>query len=145
MNFILIGILIALIIWITVLIVKIKTSISGFEILLTKFIEVNQEFYEGQKLVHKKDKDLFDGLIKQTTEINIIRKYSTQITLALRNVSEVIKSLKETQKEISTTSDELKTSKEIANSLAIVSNNIKILDKIVSNLQNEINELKRRK
>lgn len=144
MNWILMSILILLIIWISVLVRNLTNATKGFGLLLEKFVEVNQEFYESQKNIYKKDKEIFDGLIKQTAEISIIRKYSTQISLALKTISEVIKSLKETQKEIKVNSDELKVSKDIAGSLANVSNNIGLLDKIAVDLKRAINELERK-
>lgn len=114
---------------------KMFNSIKGFNLLLEKFVEINQEFYEGQKNIAKKDKEILDALIKQTVEVGIIRKYSSQINMATKGISDILKSLREAQKSISSISSELNVSKDIANSLAVVSNNIKLLDNIASELK----------
>lgn len=123
---------------------KQSEMMKGFSLLLEKFVEVNQDFYESQKNIFKKDKEILDSVVKQTTELSILRKYANQITMALKNVNDTTKNLKEVHKEISSKTEELKTTKEIANSLTIVSNNIKILDKIVIELRKSIEESKRR-
>jgi len=133
-----------LVIWQSILIKRHFTAIQGFELLLTKFIEVNQNFYEGQKSVAKKDKEMLEGLVKQTAEISIIRRYATQVHGSLNGLADISKSLKEIQKEIKTTSEELNVSKDVANSLATVSNNIRILDRVVNSLRQSIDLLKRR-
>lgn len=145
MTWILLIALIGFLIWQTVIILKHKTAIKGFELLLTRFIEVNQEFYEGQKNIAKKEKEVFENLVKQTSEISIVRKYVNQLNLSNRNISETVKSLKEIQKNVKDSSDELVVSKDIATSLANVSNNIRLLDKIVNNLRASIDKLKRGK
>ena len=118
---------------------------KGFELLLTKFIEVNQEFYDEQKKVSKKDKELLEALVKQNSELSIMRRYSTQINNNTRSLSESVKALKESQKEIKDSVEELKVSKQIANSLAVVSGNIKLLDKVALDLKKSIDNLKGRK
>ena len=118
---------------------------EGFELLLTKFIEVNQEFYEGQKLVAKKDKDVLDELFKMTAELNILKKYSKQTDINLNKISDAINSLKEIETKLQSDIDELVISKDIANALATVSGNIKVLDSIVGQLRKTIEDLKRRK
>lgn len=145
MTWILLIALIGFLIWQTVIILKHKTAIKGFELLLTRFIEVNQEFYECQKNIAKKEKEVFENLVKQTSEISIVRKYVNQLNLSNRNISETVKSLKEIQKNVKDSSDELVVSKDIATSLANVSNNIRLLDKIVNNLRASIDKLKRGK
>jgi len=144
MIWIIIVVLIGLFIWQTLLLKRHKTSIEGFEMLLTRFIEVNQEFYEGQKIVLKKDKEMIDGLIKQISEISILSRYSKQIESANRNTNEVIKNLKETQQEIKSVTEEMNVSKDIATSLVNVSSNIKLLDKFAIQLKDSIDKLKRR-
>lgn len=131
-------------VWQTAILVKHTTAIEGFSLLLEKFIEVNQGFYENQKSVAKKDKEVLEGLSKQTSELSILRRYNTQIGMSVRNLTESTKSLKETQKNTKETSEELKVSKDIASSLASVSNNIRLLDKIASELKNSIDKLNRR-
>lgn len=131
-------------VWQTIILIKHSTAIEGFSLLLEKFIEVNQGFYENQKSVAKKDKEVLEGLSKQTSELGILRRYNTQIGMSVRNLTESTKSLKETQRNIKETSDELKVSKDIASSLASVSNNIRLLDKIASDLKNSIDKLNRR-
>lgn len=133
------------VVWQTSILVKHTTAIEGFSLLLEKFIEVNQGFYENQKSVAKKDKEVLEGLSKQTSELSILRKYNTQIGMSVRNLTESTKSLKETQRNIKETSDELNVSKDIASSLANVSNNIRLLDKIAADLKNSIDKLNRRK
>lgn len=144
-TWVFISIIIAVIIVQLILFKKMDTNIAGFELLLTKFIEVNQEFYEGQKTVVKKDKELIDVLTKQYGEISVIRRYSTQINTSVRTLSESIKSLKENEKTIKEATDELGVSKQIATSLATVSGNIKLLDKIAMDLKKSIQDLKRRR
>jgi len=124
---------------------KLVVAVKGFELLLTQFVEVNQEFYEGQKTVAKKDKELLEGLVKQNGELTVMRRYSTQISNSVRSLTESVKAIREEQKEIKDTAEELRVSKQIANSLATVSGNIKLLDKVVGDLRKSINELKRRK
>lgn len=141
----LIIILILITIWQTTLLIKQNTSVKAFDLLLEKFIEVNQQFYEGQKNVVKKDKEMIEGLMKQISEVSILRKYSNQINMNIKNMSESVKTLKESQKTIKDSTSELSVSKDIASALATVSNNIKLLDKVVNSLKQSINELKRRK
>lgn len=141
----LIVLIIFYVVWQTSILMKYTSSIDGFGLLLEKFIEVNQSFYENQKSVTKKDKEVLDGLSKQTSELSILRKYNTQIGMSVRNLTESTKSLKETQRNIKEISEELKVSKDIANSLASVSNNIILLNKIVINLKNSIDKLNRKK
>lgn len=129
------SILFLIVIGLSSLCYKMFNSIKGFGLLLEKFVEVNQEFYEEQKNIAKKDKEILDTLVKQTAEVSIIRKYSSQINMSTKSISDIIKSLKEAQKSISSISSELNVSKDIANSLANVSNNIKLLDKIVNELK----------
>lgn len=124
---------------------KFFRSLAGFELLLTKFIEFNQNFYEGQKGIVKKDKEIIETLMKQTSELSILRRYSTQINTSIRNLHEAEKNIKDNQKEIKDTVEELNVSKQIAISLASVSGNIKLLDKIVMDLKKSIEDLKRRK
>jgi len=135
MNFIFIGLLIILLIWISVLISNLKNGLQGFTFLLEKFTEINQPFYEDQKNIVKKEKENFESLIKLTSEIEILRRYSNQLSLSLRSLGEVAKTLKDIQKDIKSIADELVVSKDIAISLATVSNNIKLLDKIVEELR----------
>jgi len=137
-------VLIVLLIWQSVILKKQSTAVSGFELLLTRFIEINQEFYEGQKNIAKKDKEIFENLIKQTSEMSTLRRYSTQIGTGVRNTTEAVKLLKESQRDIKTSSDELKVSKDIANALGTISNNIKILDKVAMNLKQSIDNLKKK-
>jgi len=120
-------------------------TLEGFELLLTKFVEVNQEFYEGQKLVAKKDKEVLDELFKMTAELNILKRYSKQTNINLNKSSDAIKSLKEIETKLQSDIDELVISKDIANALATVSGNIKVLDSIVGQLRKTIEDLKRRK
>jgi archaellum component FlaC len=87
---------------------------------------------------------MMDNLLKQSQEMGIMRKYSTQINNGIRGITETIKSLGDTQKEIKKSTEELTVSKDIANALASVSGNIKLLDKIVGSLRQSIEELKRR-
>ena len=136
---IIITLLVVLFIWQSILLRKNIIAIKGFELLLTTFIEINQQFYEGQKNIAKKDKEIIDALVRQSAEFSIMNKYSKQIETGLKSLNESNKNLKETNKEIKLTSDELLISKDLASSLAQVSNNIKVLDKIVIDL------LKRRK
>jgi predicted nucleic acid-binding Zn-ribbon protein len=124
---------------------KFFLGLKGFEILMTQFIEVNQSFYEGQKNITKKDKELFEALIKQNSELSVLRRHSTQINSSVRSLNDSIKNLKEQQKEIKDTNEELNVSKQIAASLATVSSNIKLLDKVVMDLKKSINDLKRSK
>ncbi|MFW6173250.1 MAG: hypothetical protein ACOC5T_05845 [Elusimicrobiota bacterium] len=124
---------------------QLTTAVKGFELLLTQFIEVNQDFYEGQKNVVKKDKEILEAISKQSGELSIMRRYSTQINTSTRILSESIKSLKENEKLIKESSEELAVSKQIAIALATVSNNIKLLDKVVVDLKKATNDLKRRK
>ena len=145
MIWIIITILIGLLIWQMLLIKKHKVSIEGFELLLTSFIEVNQQFYEGQKNVAKKDKEILDGLVRQTAELSILRKYSTQIENGLRNTNDAIKNLKDTQKEIKATTEEMVVSKDLATALVNASNNIKLLDKLAVGLKESVEQLKRGK
>lgn len=118
-----------------------QLSIEGFELLLTKFIEWNQQFYDGQKTILKKDKEVMETFTKQTAELSIMRKYSSQINNAIRVLGETTKSIQTNTKESKETNEELQTSKEIANALASASNNIKILDKMAVTLQQSLKEL----
>jgi len=126
------------------LIRKFLLGLAGFELLLAKFVEVNQDFYEGQKTVAKKDKELLEGLVKQNGELGVLRRQATQISNGSRSLAESVKNFKEQQKEIKDVVDELKVSKQIASALATVSNNIKLLDKIAVDLKKSITDLKRR-
>lgn len=136
MNIILIIILTLLIIGLFFLLRQLANLIKGFNLLLEKFVEINQEFYEGQKNIAKKDKEILESVIKQTVELGVLRKYSTQINLAVKSITETIKNLRENQRDIKKVTEELTVSKSIAISLANVSNNIKILDRTVHELQN---------
>lgn len=144
MNIALAIILAVLIVGLFLLLRQLSNLIKGFTHLLETFVEVNQEFYEGQKNITKKDKEIIDGVIKQTAELSILRRYSTQISLATKTIVETIKNLRESQKDIKTATEELGVSKQIANSLATVSNNIKILDKTVADLRQAIEQSKRK-
>lgn len=143
MNLALTIILILLIIALFFLLRNLAKLIAGFGLLLEKFVEINQEFYEGQKNIAKKDREILDGVVKQTAELSILRKYSTQINIASKALTETIKNLRESQKDIKIKTEELEVSSQIANSLATVSNNIKILDKVVTELKEAIEQLKR--
>ena len=145
MTWFIIGLLTIFLIWTTILIRKQQIAVAGFELLLTKFIEINQSFYEGQKNIEKKDKEILDGLVKQTSELSILRKQSTQINTSTRMLSETIKSLKDQEQNTKAATDELTVSKDIANALSVVSNNIRLLDKIAVNLKQSVDDLKRRK
>jgi len=144
MNIALTIILSLLIIGLFFLLRQLSTIIKGFSLLLEKFVEVNQEFYEGQKNIAKKDKEIFNEVVKQTAELSILKRYSTQINLSIKNITETIKNLRESQKDIKTVTEELEVNKQVAISLATVSNNIKILDKTATELKQTI-ELSKRK
>ncbi len=116
---------------------KQQKSVEGFDMLLTKFIESNQDFYESQKNIHKKDKEIFDSIIKQTAELSSMRKHNNLIQIGLKNMTDAIKLLKESQKDIKLVSDELKSNSNLASSLSIISNNIKLLDKVISNMNHK--------
>lgn len=135
MNLALTIILILSILFMAYLIRSLILGLKGFELLLEKFVEINQEFYEGQKNVIKKDKEVVEAMVKQTTELGIVRKYVNQISNPLKNITESTRILKECQREIKSSCEELNVSKSIAQSLAQVSNNIGILDKIVNDLK----------
>ena len=124
---------------------KIILIISGFELLITKFVEYNQEFYEGQKSIVKKDKELTEALVKQNGELSVMRRQATKIQNNTQAPSESVKSLKENEKSLKDTVDELVVSKQIANALAISSGNIKILDNLANEMKKMINSLKRSK
>ena len=144
MNIALTIILSLLIIGLFFLLRQLSTIIKGFSLLLEKFVEVNQEFYEGQKNIAKKDKEIFNEVVKQTAELSILKRYSTQINLSIKNITETIKNHRESQKDIKTVTEELEVNKQVAISLATVSNNIKILDKTATELKQTI-ELSKRK
>jgi hypothetical protein len=145
MNLSITIILVLLVLSLFFLLRNLSKLITGFGLLLEKFVEINQEFYEGQKNIAKKDREILDGVVKQTAELSIIRRYSTQISIASNTITETIKNLRESQKSIKETSEELKVSKTIATSLASVSNNIKILDSVVKDLKESIENLKKEK
>jgi hypothetical protein len=137
--------LLALFIIILLLILhQFKLRFDAFDELLTKFIEVNQAFYEGQIKVEKKDKELITEINKIITELNIIRKYSGTIQLATKGMLETTRNLKETQKTVSDTVNDLKVNDEIAKNLSVTSGNIKILDHIANILKSAIDTLNRR-
>jgi len=145
MNIALSIILTLLIIGLFFLLRQFSNLIKGFTLLIEKFVEINQEFYEGQKNIAKKDREILDGVVKQTAELSILRRYSTQINIATKTIVETIKNLRESQRDIKTVTEELEVSKQIASSLATVSNNIKILDKTVNELKQAIEQVKKRK
>jgi len=142
MNLALTIILALLIIGLFFLLRQLANLIKGLTFLIEQFVEVNQEFYEGQKNIAKKDREILDGVVKQTAELSILRRYSTQISLATKTMTETTKNLRESQKDIKTATEELNVSKQIATSLATVSNNIKILDKTVLDLKRMIEQSK---
>ena len=144
-QLILISLLTILILWISFLIIGVFKQIQGFDLLLEKFIEVNQTFYEGQRNIAKKDKEIFDSILKQTAELSIIRKYSSQLNITLKNITEILKSLKDTERQLKNNIENQETNKELAHSLSIVSNNIRILDKIAIDLKNSTDNIKRSK
>jgi len=113
---------------------KQQTSIEGFDMLLGKFIETNQQFYEGQKNISKKDKEIFDSILKQTSELSSIRKHNNLIQVSIKNITDTIRLLKDSQKDVKLVSDELKANSNLTSSLAIISNNIKLLDRVISNI-----------
>ena len=143
MNLVVTIILILLVVALFFLLKSLSNLIKGFGLLLEKFVETNQEFYEGQKNIAKKDREILDGVVKQTAELSILRRYSTQINLASKTLVETVKNLRESQKAIKEATEELTVSKSIAASLASVSNNIKILDKMVGELKDSIEHLKK--
>jgi len=145
MNIALIIILAVLVISLFLLLRHFANLLKGLTLLIEKFVEFNQEFYEGQKNIAKKDKEIFEGVAKQTAELGILRRYSTQISLATKTITETVKNLRESQKDIKTATEELEVSKMIANSLATISNNIKILDKTVVELKQAVEQVKRSK
>jgi len=145
MNLALTIILTLLIVGLFFLLRFLSKLITGLGHLLEKFVEINQEFYEGQKNIAKKDREILDGVVKQTAELSILRRYSTQINLASKTLTEIIKNLRESQKSIKEATEELTVSKSIASSLALVSNNIKILDKMSGELKGSIEHLKKEK
>jgi mevalonate kinase len=144
LNFIFILLILVILVSQIFIIKKLNQSISGFDLLLTKFIEVNQEFYEGQKKVAKKDNEVFEEIFKIMAEVGILRKQANQINTSNRNTNDIIKSLKEVDNKLNEFLEELIISKDLANALVNVSNNIKILDNVMGELKKSIAELKRR-
>lgn len=113
---------------------KQQLSIDGFDVLLGRFIETNQQFYDSQKNIIKQDKEIFEYIIKQSSEISSIRKHNSAIQLGIKNVTDTIRLLKDCQKDIKLVSDQLKSNSNLTSSLATISNNIKLLDRVISNI-----------
>jgi len=121
---------------------NLNKAFSGFETLLIKFIESNQEFYEFQNKMNKAQKEAFKVINTNLSELGIIRRYAGNIDTSTKSLSETSKSTKDAAKIIRDYANELKVSKDIATNLAEVSKNLKMLDKIATSLKLAISKLK---
>jgi len=128
-------------IWVTFLVYMLVQGVNAFEMLLTRFIEVNQDFYESQEKILKRQNDLSKKLNNDLGDIAVIRRHANNIELVVKSLSEMHRAIKDTTKNTKSATDELRVSRDIASNLADVSKNIRILDRIAGSLKKATEDL----
>jgi len=130
-------------VWLYRAIGTILNGIEVFEQMIGRFVEVNQDFYETQEKIIKKQNDVSKRLNDDLLDVAIIRRHTTALENATKNLADIAKVIRETTKTNKTATDELKVSRDIATNLAEVSKNIKILDRVAVSMKRTTEELKR--